>query len=314
MSMHGEKPATQTTSSRRALMAGALGGLGALAAAAIGMPRPAQAQTGDALKLGLSNSAGTITTLTRLGSDRLGNALKVVVSRSSAVAVKALASGGTGVDGTATSGIGVAGHSSTGVGVFGTSVRAQGVWASSELNTALFARSLHAAGIHAIGGGAQGVIGNGVIGVEGNSQARHGLGVSGVSTALGRHRRSWTGHRRGQPRRRGLYQSRPRDSRRERRRLGRLLRWARLHERVLRIPRGHHAGRRSKGQPRQVVRAQWPRREDAAVRPIPHRRRTGPVEPALSLARWPRTCELSRTRAAGRNLPGGSLSARDAAD
>ncbi len=185
MSMHAEKPATQTTSSRRALMAGALGGLGALAAAAIGMPRPAQAQTGDALKLGFSNSAGTITTLTRLGSDRLGNALKVVVSRSSAVAVKALASGGTGVDGSATSGIGVAGHSSTGVGVFGTSVRAQGVWASSDLNTALFARSLHAVGIHAIGGGAQGVIGNGVIGVEGNSQARHGLGVSGVSTASG---------------------------------------------------------------------------------------------------------------------------------
>jgi len=185
MSILGEKPATQTTPSRRALMAGAIGGLGALAAAAVGVPRPAQAQTGDALKLGLSNSAGNITTLTRIGTDRLGNALKVVVSRSSAVAVKALASGGTGVDGTATSGIGVAGHSGTGVGVFGTSVRGQGVWASSEHNTALFARSLYASGIHAIGGGGQGIIGNGAIGVEGNSQARHGLGVSGVSSASG---------------------------------------------------------------------------------------------------------------------------------
>ena len=185
MSVHGEQPPTQPRSSRRALMAGALGGLGALAAAAVGMPRPAQAQTGDALKLGLANSAGTITTLTRMGSDRLGNALRVVVSRSSAVAVRALATGGRGVDASATSGVGVAGNSATGVGVLGTSVRAQGVWASSEHNTALFARSIHAVGIHAIGGGAQGVIGNGVIGVEGNSQTRRGWGVSGVSTASG---------------------------------------------------------------------------------------------------------------------------------
>jgi hypothetical protein len=166
-------------------MAGALGGLGAIAATAVGLPRTVQAGTGDALRLGMANSAGTITTLTRLGTDRLGHGLKVVVSRSTAVAVKGLATGGRAVDGGATSGIGVAGHSSTGVGVYGASVRAQGVWATSEQNTALLARSLHGVGIQGIGGGGRGVIGNGAIGVEGNSQARRGWGVSGVSVGTG---------------------------------------------------------------------------------------------------------------------------------
>jgi hypothetical protein len=185
MSVQGNQPQVETRSSRRALMAGALGGLGALAATAVGIPRTAQAATGDALRLGTLNSAGTITTLTRVGADRLGHGLKVVVARASAVAVKAQATDGRGVDGSATSGIGVAGGSNTGVGVFGSSVRAPGVWAASQHNTAMFARSAFAVGIHAIGGGGQGVIGNGVIGVEGNTQARRGWGVGGVNTAEG---------------------------------------------------------------------------------------------------------------------------------
>jgi hypothetical protein len=167
-------------------MAGALGGLGAVAAAVVGVRTPAQAATGDALRLGAVNGAGTITTLTRRGTERFGNALKVMVTQSSAVAVTAIATDGRAVDGNARfGGIGVAGSSATGVGVLGESVRAPGVWAASQHNAALFARSAFAVGIHAIGGGAQGVIGNGVIGVEGNTQTRRGWGVGGVNTAVG---------------------------------------------------------------------------------------------------------------------------------
>ena len=186
MSVRDEAQPVQRKSSRRALMAGALGGLGALAAAAVGVPTAARAANGDPLRLGALNSAGNVTTLTRTGTDRFGHALKVVVSRSSAAAIKAFATGGRGVDAIATAGgIGVAGASDTGIGVFGSSAQAPGMWAFSRQNTALFARSLNSVGIHAIGGGRQGVIGSGVVGVEGNSQTASGWGVSGLNAASG---------------------------------------------------------------------------------------------------------------------------------
>ena len=50
-------------------MAGALGGLGAIAAAAVGVPTAARAANGDPLRLGALNSAGNVTTLTRTGTD-----------------------------------------------------------------------------------------------------------------------------------------------------------------------------------------------------------------------------------------------------
>lgn len=186
MSMRGDAQPVRTRTSRRALMAGALGGMGAIAAAAIGVPTATKAANGGAIRLGMPNSAGNVTTLTRTGTDRFGHALKVVVSRSTAAAIRAFATGGRGVDAIATSGgIGVAGTSDTGIGVFGSSTNAQGVWAFSKQNAALFARSLNSVGIHAIGGGAQGIVGSGVTGVQGNSQTRSGSGVGGLNAALG---------------------------------------------------------------------------------------------------------------------------------
>ncbi len=54
---------TQTAPrSRRALLAGALGGLGVWAASAIGRAAPAEAAAGDPIRMGRINRAGTSTT------------------------------------------------------------------------------------------------------------------------------------------------------------------------------------------------------------------------------------------------------------
>jgi len=103
-------------SSRRALLAGALGGLGAWAAASISRPSAARATGIDGdVGLGAYNTAGSTTTI-----DTSGN---------SSNAFEAISNAGTAITGNSTSGTGVDGFTSgTGSGVSGTSYGFSGVF------------------------------------------------------------------------------------------------------------------------------------------------------------------------------------------
>ena len=81
------------SASRRALLAGALGGLGAWAASAIGRASPVRGADGQTVLVGGEYTASTVTGFSTTTNDALY--------------------------GTSTSGIGVFGHSSTDVGVYG---------------------------------------------------------------------------------------------------------------------------------------------------------------------------------------------------
>ena len=121
--------------SRRAVLAGALGGLGAWAASAAGRLDPAQAAAGDPIRMGQLNKAGGTSTTLQTGST--GAALRVVqLHGSSAVraestsgrAVQALAGqDGTGVWGFSPNHRGVLGRTETGWGVIAQAFEANGV-------------------------------------------------------------------------------------------------------------------------------------------------------------------------------------------
>jgi hypothetical protein len=105
--------------SRRALLTGALGGLGAMAASAIGHPGVARAHDVDDVRLGATNTAttttkisnGTTTSTVLWGSSNSGYG--VAGSSSSSIGVSGSSSSSTGVYGSSTTGIGVYGFSST---------------------------------------------------------------------------------------------------------------------------------------------------------------------------------------------------------
>ena len=62
--------------SRRALLAGAIGGIGAWAASALGRANPAAAAAGDPIRMGLFNRAGA--SMTTLQANHSDNALRVI--------------------------------------------------------------------------------------------------------------------------------------------------------------------------------------------------------------------------------------------
>ena len=114
--------------SRRALLAGAIGGLGALAASAIGRPSVAQGHDVDDVLLGGANTATTVTSITNtpvqgdaLQADGAGSGSGVVGSSGS----------GKGVWGDSSSFIGAEGSSGTYWGVYGVSGSHIGVYGSS---------------------------------------------------------------------------------------------------------------------------------------------------------------------------------------
>ena len=106
------------SSSRRALLAGALGGVGAWAASAIGRPQTAHANDPFDVVLGGSNISGDTTAITNNST-----AFHVLTCGST--------SSGTGVRGFSSSGVGVAGDSDSSFGVSGTSNTGRGVQGSS---------------------------------------------------------------------------------------------------------------------------------------------------------------------------------------
>ena len=133
---------TPTTSksptSRRAILAGALGGLGALAASAIGRASPVRAGVDGDVVLGADNGAlsrtliynYTNTETVLWGDSSVGIGVKGATD--SGIGVQGTSSSNTGVAGSSTSGYGVTGSSSSGTGVYGTSSSNIGVYGHSN--------------------------------------------------------------------------------------------------------------------------------------------------------------------------------------
>jgi hypothetical protein len=107
------------SSSRRALLAGALGGLGAWAASAIGRASPVQAADGDPMLVGNAHTASSVTRITNST-----NTSDVLWGESTA--------GGIGVRGSSNSTFGVWGTSSSSTAILGSSTSYIGVVGGSQ--------------------------------------------------------------------------------------------------------------------------------------------------------------------------------------
>jgi hypothetical protein len=102
--------------SRRAVLVGALGGVGAMLAGAFARP-PATRVDGEAMFIGLEyDNALSVTSIT---NDANTATIFQAISTSTGRAIVASSVGSTAVSGTSQSGDGVFGHSTTAVGVFG---------------------------------------------------------------------------------------------------------------------------------------------------------------------------------------------------
>jgi hypothetical protein len=111
------QPETKSPS-RRALLAGALGGLGALAASAIGRTSPVRAANGDPVTVGGTFSA---TTDTIINNATTGSGVFEASSSGSGTALTGRSYSGAGVIALSDLGTGVEGDSGSGVGVSGVS-------------------------------------------------------------------------------------------------------------------------------------------------------------------------------------------------
>jgi hypothetical protein len=166
-------PTTQLQS-RRALLAGTVGGIGALAASVIGGASRVEAASGDPLTLGSSNSAGTANT--SLTTSSSGTAL-LVTQNGSGTALRGSAVGPGSIAGffTAQNGTGVSGVT------------------GNPNSYGVFAQNNGAAGtggaLRASGGNSHGVVGSSAnvntYGVLGINTAVNGDGVAGSAGAGG---------------------------------------------------------------------------------------------------------------------------------
>jgi hypothetical protein len=135
--------------SRRALLAGAIGGLGAWAAAAIGRASPVGAE-GQTVMVG--GEYPDATSVTKIQNSSNGTAV---------------------IWGATTDGTGIYGTSSAGYGVFGSSSSSYGVYGASGSGTAVYGNSISSYGVFGTS--------SSYIGVGGSSSSN--LGVYGVSTS-----------------------------------------------------------------------------------------------------------------------------------
>jgi hypothetical protein len=115
-------------SSRRAVLAGAIGGLGALAASAIGRPSQVLASDPNDVVLGSTNTSGSTTTIQNTTTS---STVLYAVGAVGARAVYGLSDGNTAVYGNATTGVGVSGASDSYIGVNGESTSYVGVYGFS---------------------------------------------------------------------------------------------------------------------------------------------------------------------------------------
>jgi len=179
---------TVTPTSRRVLLAGALGGLAALAGSAFGRPSPVRATNGDPILVGHTYTATTVTEIDATG----------------APAIRGTSDSSVGVWGSSTSASGVAGVSSTYYGVVGSSTSSYGVFASSHTGAAVYGNSLTNTGVQGYSGfqsvpvpaktGVHGYADQDGSAIGVNGQTTLGHGVFGVATTgIGVHGKADTG-------------------------------------------------------------------------------------------------------------------------
>ena len=150
--------------SRRAILAGALGGLGALVTSAIGRPSVTHAGIDGDVILGQPNPTNFETTITNAGDN---TTVLTVTNTHAGRAIQGISASSIGVYGQSNSLYGVQGHSPSGYGVFADSATGTGVVGTSTSNVGVYGTSL-SAGAAAIGRS------------DGN-----GTGVQGVSAGGG---------------------------------------------------------------------------------------------------------------------------------
>jgi hypothetical protein len=183
------------TPSRRALLAGALGGLGALAASAIGRASPVRAAPGDPVLVDGTHSGTGTTQITSTGSPAFGATSLTAGADAILGSANAVTGGGIGVTGETSSvaGTGVYGlaaavsgttygvvgqnNSSSGLGVAGSANAVSGA------NVGVQGRSLSTSGTGVLGN-AQAVSGT-TYGVQGRSASAAGVGLYGTNSAGG---------------------------------------------------------------------------------------------------------------------------------
>jgi hypothetical protein len=184
--------------SRRALLSGALGALGAVLATALGRPQTAQAAAGDSLIIGsTANNAGTSNTILTTNSSVVafeliqngpGTALMGYVTPSSGgtrgVYGRSNSPNGDGVQarnaGAAGTGAAIRAFGGNNVGLIATSDQAPAVYAKSAALFAVEAETTYPMG-SAVYGAASATGPNLSYGVQGNNWASNGAGVYGVA-------------------------------------------------------------------------------------------------------------------------------------
>jgi hypothetical protein len=132
--------------SRRALLAGALGGIGAWAAAAIGRASPVRGAGDDGAAIHVGDQFLDVQTGTYLSDSATDQTVLTAVSSSagshgSGIGVMGVSGHGHGVRGTSDTSVGVSGQSSSGAGVYGVSTSSIGVYASSSSSIGLYGSS-----------------------------------------------------------------------------------------------------------------------------------------------------------------------------
>jgi hypothetical protein len=181
--------------SRRALLAAAVGGVAALAAAAVGRPLPVRGATGGPLIMGAANTADTSNTSVITNST--GTAL-LVTQAGPGTALRGSAVGPNSIAGffTAQNGTGISGVTGTpnGYGVYGANDGSAGTGAAMRAaggnNVALRATSITASAVHATTGGFSAVeavttsgTGRAVYGLASATGGSASYGVNGINSA-----------------------------------------------------------------------------------------------------------------------------------
>ena len=189
---------------RRQLMAGGAGALGAAAVASLTRAAPAAASNGNPIIMGQGNQSTSSTFI----NDSSGDTTFSALATSSGTALEGDAADGTGVAGSSSAGTGVSGVSgssaahasavygeitSTSPGAFSAGVRGQndgtggngiGVYGShAGPGWGVYGTSVSGVGV--VGSSATGVSGMGTTGVHGTTNSKAGMGVLAENTAGG---------------------------------------------------------------------------------------------------------------------------------
>jgi len=165
--------------SRRALLAGALGGLGALAASAIGRASPVRAGVDGDVVLGASNNATVATSIANTSNT---NTVFGAISTAGGTGVYGSSGSNVGVIGQSNSSVGVSGQSGSGNGVQGTSSSSIGVLGTSSSSIGVKGTSPSYYGVQGISGDSYGVLGTSTSSVGSYGSSTSNVGSLGWSS------------------------------------------------------------------------------------------------------------------------------------